>query len=158
MRFLIALALLVPPAAGAQLGAPMSSLPGVQSGAGAVPGAGTAAAGSGIPIPRERLDRVLRASGVGAPAGSNVGEEIERSFHGAQPERRRAFADFPGAIAAPGVAAPGIGVAVPIATPGVPPVPALGTMRAAPAGGSPSTTGVGNLYTGTGRPRAGDAP
>ncbi len=158
------------PAAGfaQQLGVPLSSLPGVEVG---TPSGGGGVAGGIEGVAGGRLDRLLMApTGTSSSAGS-VGQEIERSFFG---DRNAAPAAAPygvnggaaSALTGEGLGAggrsgsvvrQGVGVQLPSSQQLMPQhlIPGYQTMRNN-APGSP--TGVGNLFTGSGQPRAGDGP
>ena len=166
--------LLIPAAAAAQLGVPMSSLPGVQSAipAAAASGAGGGAA-SGIVIPQERLNRLLGAT-IGGGSAASVGDQIERSFYGtgksgrvaaeagiglAGPAVRSIAGSAPTGAGESGVAANGVGVTLPASQSLLPSSARVpGSVTRGSGTGAESTTGVSNLYSGTGRPRSGDNP
>ena len=165
------LGLLALPATAQQLGVPLSSLPGVEVGTPSAAGGSTGGI-EGVAVPGGRLDRLLMApTGTSRPAGS-IGQEIERGFFG---DRNVAPAAAPfgmssgaaGALTGEGigtrggrsgsVTSQGTGVQLPTAQQLMPQnlIPGYQTTR---PNGPVSPTGVGNVFTGSGQPRAGDNP
>jgi hypothetical protein len=154
-----------------QLGVPLSSLPGVEAGMPAVTG-GSSGGIEGIAVPGGRLDRLLMAPTGTSQTAVSVGQQIERSFFG---EGRSAPGAAPfgmngGAASAltgddirarggrgATVAPQGVGVQLPTAQQLMPQhlVPGYQTLR---SNASASPTGVGNVFTGSGQPRAGESP
>jgi hypothetical protein len=169
MRPLILAALIAPATLHAQLGVPLSSLPGVERGVPSAVGGAASGGVQGVTVPGATLNRLMMAPASTTGAGVSTGQAIERTFFNdsSAPDASAGFGMTGGAAgtltssstgAAPerGVAASGTGVRLPTSQQLMPQnlVPGYQSAR----GGGVSATGVGNVFTGTGIPRAGAAP
>jgi hypothetical protein len=152
-----------------QLGMPMSAMPGVEAGMGAVVGNTGAGGIEGISLPAGALNRLLMAPSTSRPGG-DVGREIERSFFGGDAASGTAGVGMQGGAAraltgaAPpqpsprgGVQASGTAIQLPTSQQLMPSnmIPGYQSTRGL---GTASPTGVENVFTGSGIPRPGGAP
>ena len=173
MRILFLGILLAPAALHAQqLGVPLSSLPGVEAGVASQVGSAVQGGIDGVAIPAAAINRLL-----GSPTGTmvnsaEIGAQIERSFFNGNTAGTPATASsyglsggaaqavagqLPAAASGGAVTASGVAVQLPAAQQLMPAnlIPGYQSLRGT---GNASPTGVGNVFTGTGLPRSGDAP
>jgi hypothetical protein len=173
MRILVVAILLAPAALHAQLGVPLSSLPGVAPGVPAEVGGAMQGGIQGIAIPTATLNRLMGGPTGTAASGGNIGAQIEQSFFGGNTAATPSAASYglsggaartvtgeslPSASGGSSSVKPsGTGVQLPTAQQLMPAnlIPGYQSLRGT---GSASPTGVGNVFTGSGQPRPGAGP
>jgi len=175
MRLSAIAILLIPAALNAQqLGVPLSSLPGVEAGIASQVGAASQGGIEGVAIPAAAINRLLGSPTGTTVNGANIGAQIEQSFfngntasspnqnatpgYGMSGGAARTITGQPVTTSTgSGVTASGVGVQLPPTQQLMPAnlIPGYQSLRGA---GNGSPTGVNNVFTGSGQPRAGDGP